>query len=69
MNAHIGCGKDHLNKIIKNPIGQNQIEVSLANNFMELLVPSKREFDMKHLLEIAKEAAKERVPDFDDKVR
>ena len=41
----------------------------MANNFMELLVPSKREFDMKHLLEIAKEAAKERVPDFDDKVR
>ena len=69
LNAHVGCGQGHLDTIVKNPISKNQIEVSLANNFMELLVPSKRHFDMKDMLEIAKKQLKDSVPDFDDKIK
>lgn len=47
------------------PVAKNQIEVSLAQNFLELLVPSRRHFDISRLVEIAKDS----VPDLDEKLK
>jgi len=51
------------------PVGENQIEVSLAQNFLELLVPSRRHFDISNMIAIAKDKMKDNMPDFDDKLR